>query len=151
MFAIEKPGGQGCPNLRRDGRCSIHASLAHRGFQGCVNFDCHGAGQRVTQRFFGGRSWIDDPALTEPMSRTFVAVLRAHETLLLLDGANRFDLAPADRERLSGLRTAIEQAGAAEARLQALRQEALAFLRTLRTYVESDGAIAAHAGRGAAR
>lgn len=44
-FAIDKPAGEPCPNLRGH-RCSIHSELHERGFSGCAQFDCHGAGQR---------------------------------------------------------------------------------------------------------
>ena len=43
-FAIDKPAGRPCPNLRDDFRCGIHAELRERGFPGCEVFDCFGAG-----------------------------------------------------------------------------------------------------------
>lgn len=137
MFAIDKAAGQLCPNLDECGRCSIHASRAREGYQGCVDFDCFGAGQRVTQQFFGGLSCIDDPSLREPMSRAFATVLRAHECLSLLDRARNLDLAPSDRRLLDALSAGIEVAGLCEKSLQASRREALEFLRTLRVYVRS--------------
>jgi hypothetical protein len=48
-FAIDKPAGRACPNLRSDHRCGIHERLVVEGFRGCVVFDCFGAGQRITQ------------------------------------------------------------------------------------------------------
>jgi len=56
-FAIDKPAGRPCPNLRDDFRCGIHSQLRERGFPGCEVFDCFGAGQQLTQVTFGGRSW----------------------------------------------------------------------------------------------
>ncbi|KFD44577.1 hypothetical protein IU11_00975, partial [Cellulosimicrobium sp. MM] len=47
-FAIDKPAGTPCPNLRTDFGCGIHARLPESGFPGCVAYDCLGAGQRVT-------------------------------------------------------------------------------------------------------
>ena len=67
QFAIDKPAGVPCPNLTGQGRCKIHASLAEHGFPGCANYDCLGAGQHVVQGVFGGRSWLAEPALKEPM------------------------------------------------------------------------------------
>ena len=58
-FALDKPAGTPCPNLRPDHRCGIHAHLRERGFPGCTVFDCFGAGQHVVQVTFGGRA---DPA-----------------------------------------------------------------------------------------
>jgi hypothetical protein len=46
-FAIDKPAGHACPNLRDDALCGIHAELRERGFPGCTVFDCFGAGREV--------------------------------------------------------------------------------------------------------
>jgi hypothetical protein len=48
-FAINKPAGRPCPNLGADFRCGIHTRLRESGFNGCVVFDCFGAGQRLVQ------------------------------------------------------------------------------------------------------
>ena len=53
-FALDKPAGTPCPNLRGDHRCGIHAKLRPSGFTGCTVYDCFGAGQRVSQVTFGG-------------------------------------------------------------------------------------------------
>jgi hypothetical protein len=49
-FAIDKPAGKACPNLRDDFRCGIHQHLAERGFKGCTVFDCFGAGQHIVAK-----------------------------------------------------------------------------------------------------
>jgi hypothetical protein len=54
-FAIDKPAGTPCPNLRPDHGCGIHSTLRERGFPGCTVYDCFGAGQQVVQVTFGGR------------------------------------------------------------------------------------------------
>ncbi len=54
-FAVDKPAGTPCPNLRDDSRCGIHTQLRERGFGGCVAFDCFGAGQRAVAVVLGGR------------------------------------------------------------------------------------------------
>jgi hypothetical protein len=50
-FAIDKAAGERCVHLGRDHRCTIHAELSSRGFPGCVAYECHGAGPRVTRDF----------------------------------------------------------------------------------------------------
>ena len=60
-FPVDKPGGVPCGNLLIDDRCGIHDRLAETGWRGCVTFDCFGAGQRVMQETFRGRTWRDDP------------------------------------------------------------------------------------------
>lgn len=48
-FAVTKHAGVPCPHLHGQ-RCSIHDQRGTRGFSGCVDYDCHGAGQWITQR-----------------------------------------------------------------------------------------------------
>ncbi|MEV0810073.1 pentapeptide repeat-containing protein [Micromonospora sp. NPDC050200] len=86
-FALDKPAGQPCPNLRADSRCGIHPQLRERGFPGCTVFDCFGAGQQVTQVTFGGRDWRDDPATASAMFATFAVVRPLHELLWYLTEA----------------------------------------------------------------
>lgn len=92
MFAIDKAAGVACPNLGVDHKCTIHTDLNARGFSGCVNYDCVGAGQRVTQEVFGGRSWRDDASLIAPMMEAFRAMRLVHEQLLLLQTVARLPL-----------------------------------------------------------
>lgn len=61
-FAIDKQAGDPCPNLRADDQCGIHDQLRPSGFSGCVTYDCFGAGQKISQQTYAGRSWRQDPA-----------------------------------------------------------------------------------------
>lgn len=80
-FAIDKPAGWPCPNLRDDFRCSIHASLREQGFGGCAVFDCFGAGQQVVQVTFGGADWRQTPEIATSMFTAFTAMRQLHELL----------------------------------------------------------------------
>jgi uncharacterized protein YjbI with pentapeptide repeats len=86
-FAIDKPAGQPCPNLRDGFRCGIHADLRPRGFRGCAVYDCFGAGQRVSQQTFGGRDWRRAPGTAGPMFAAFAAMRPLHELLWYLSEA----------------------------------------------------------------
>jgi uncharacterized protein YjbI with pentapeptide repeats len=88
-FAIDKPAGEPCPNLKRDFRCGIHARLRDGGFPGCAVYDCFGAGQQVTQVTFGGRDWR---AAGAQMFEVFAVVRLLHELLWYLTEA--LELAP---------------------------------------------------------
>lgn len=107
-FAIDKPAGQPCPNLRPDSRCGIHDRLRESGFPGCTVFDCLGAGQRITQQTFHGGS-VREPAMVAvfPVVRQLHELLwYVHEALELpaagaVHGALREALA--ETERLAGL------------------------------------------------
>lgn len=110
-FAIDKPAGVPCPHLSADHRCSIHAERAARGFGGCIHFDCHGAGQTVTQVVFDGRSWRDDPELLTPMLAAFAALRRINEQRLLLGEATKLPLSPSERSELEALQAQLHPAG----------------------------------------
>jgi hypothetical protein len=85
-FAIDKPGGQPCPHLAAGFRCDIHARLRQEGFAGCALFDCHGAGQKVSQVTFGGRDWRRSPDLAAPMFAAFAIMHDLHTLLWYLSG-----------------------------------------------------------------
>ncbi|WP_073952093.1 pentapeptide repeat-containing protein [Streptomyces kebangsaanensis] len=87
-FALDKPAGKPCPNLRGDHRCGIHARLREKGFSGCTVYDCFGAGQKVSQVTFGGRdrrTGSEDDA--RRMSEVFPVVRQLHELLWYLTEA----------------------------------------------------------------
>ncbi|GIE83820.1 pentapeptide repeat-containing protein [Actinoplanes regularis] len=90
-FAVDKPAGQACRNLADDFRCRIHEDLPARGFQGCVVFDCFGAGQRITQETFGGRDWRGAPEIAGAMFATLPVMRQLHELLWLLTEALQLD------------------------------------------------------------
>lgn len=74
-FAIDKPAGRPCPNLRTDFRCGIHTRLRESGFPGCTVYDCFGAGQRIAQETFGG------VGLSPLMYQVFPVMRDLHELL----------------------------------------------------------------------
>ncbi len=86
-FAIDKPAGHACPNLRPDSRCGIHDRLRQRGFPGCTVYDCFGAGQKVAQVTFGGRDWRGDPVSAQRMFGVFTVMRQLHELLWYLTQA----------------------------------------------------------------
>jgi uncharacterized protein YjbI with pentapeptide repeats len=86
-FAIDKPAGQPCPNLRPGFRCGIHDDLRPRGFRGCAVYDCFGAGQRVSQVTFGGRDWRQAPHAARQMFEVFGVMRQLHELLWYLSEA----------------------------------------------------------------
>jgi hypothetical protein len=105
-FAIDKPAGRPCPNLRDDFRCGIHDRLPERGFPGCTVFDCFGAGQQLTQVTFGGRDWRTSPEIAAPMFAALPVMRQLHELMWYLAEALELDAA----RRLHGrLRAALAE------------------------------------------
>ncbi|GGC00830.1 pentapeptide repeat-containing protein [Cellulomonas carbonis] len=88
-FAVDKPAGVPCTNLRDDFRCGVHDRLRETGWVGCTVFDCAGAGQHVVQDLYGGRDWRSHPELADEMFAVFAVVRQLHEMLWHLDEAAR--------------------------------------------------------------
>jgi hypothetical protein len=89
-FAADKQAGERCVHLAQDDRCGIYAQRVERGFSGCLQFDCYGAGQRVTQAFGAARGRERDEA--------FVRLRAVHELLFQLSEA--LPLCPPDERAL---------------------------------------------------
>jgi len=104
-FAIDKPAGQPCPNLRSDFGCAIHDHLRQRGFPGCAAYDCLGAGQQVAQVTFDGRDWRQEPDIAEQMFSVFGIMRQLHELLWYLTEALTLRAA---RSLSDELRTALD-------------------------------------------
>jgi uncharacterized protein YjbI with pentapeptide repeats len=105
-FAIDKPAGQPCPNLRSDFRCGIHPGLRERGFSGCTVYDCFGAGQQVAQVTFGGQDWRRAPGTASQMFAVFGIMRQLHELLWYLTEALALESATALHDALA---TALDE------------------------------------------
>lgn len=148
-FALDKEAGEPCPNLAPDHRCTIHARLRTSGFAGCTVYDCLGAGQKVTQLTFGGRSWHDDAATASAMFAAFTVVRGLHELLWYLTEARALPGVDGDAGLAAGLtalhdrveRLTLEPATTlAASDAGALQTEVAAVLRRVSTLVRGAGA-----------
>jgi len=106
-FAFSKNPGEPCHNLSGH-RCTIHSDLADKGFSGCVAYDCLGAGNRVVQEVFAGRSWQQDTRLLGPMMEAFAAMREVHKRIDLLRAAHTFELASEDKHARTQLLARLE-------------------------------------------
>jgi hypothetical protein len=144
-FAEDKDAGQVCRHLDHEHRCSIHSARVAGGYGGCVGYDCHGAGQRVVQTLFAGRSWRREPRLLAPMLDAFATARRVHRHLLLLREAARLPLGPEERARLAGLQEGLlagDPSGATlpdTGTLTALERDVSGFLRSLVHHLAGHG------------
>ncbi|MGC0421077.1 pentapeptide repeat-containing protein [Embleya sp. AB8] len=111
-FAIDKPAGRACPNLRKDDfGCGVHTRLRTIGFAGCTVYDCFGAGQQVAQVTYAGQDWRRAPRTAKQMFEVFPIMRDLHELLWYLNEARSLpaarpihadlDAAYADTERLT--------------------------------------------------
>lgn len=93
-FAASKAAGQPCRHLVDGGNCGIHQDLGARGYQGCIDFTCQGAGQRLVAEVFADQDWRDTPRLKAPMMEAFRRLREIHELLVLLQAALALQLPP---------------------------------------------------------
>ncbi|MCK7611380.1 hypothetical protein [Roseibium sediminicola] len=146
-FAIDKAAGEVCPNLDGCGRCRVFDDRDRLGFHGCISYDCHGAGQVVTQEVFTGRSWRDDAALTERMGAALSVLRQVHEHLLLLETAGNLPLETVERDRLSELKTSLApevpwtETSLQDFPLESTIREVRAFLIGLRRHVAGHASV----------
>ncbi|WP_414939045.1 pentapeptide repeat-containing protein [Amycolatopsis sp. cmx-11-51] len=102
-FAITKPAGQACPNLREDSRCGIHDKLRKTGFTGCTVYDCFGAGQKVSQITFDGEDWRKAPKTAKSMFAVFPVMRDLQELLYYLTEAAALPTSATIRDDLAAL------------------------------------------------
>ncbi|MFE0037231.1 pentapeptide repeat-containing protein [Streptomyces sp. NPDC059015] len=107
-FAVDKPAGRPCGNLRDDFRCGIHTRLREGGFSGCTVYDCFGAGQKVSQVTFTGRSWRSAPGSARQMFDVFPVMRQLHELLWYLTAALALPAARQVHPAARALREEIE-------------------------------------------
>ncbi|MGN8646557.1 pentapeptide repeat-containing protein [Gracilibacillus sp. HCP3S3_G5_1] len=86
-FPFSKNGGEPCRNLCSNNMCSIHDKLKDEGFNGCVAYECFGAGQHVSQTIYGGKDWREDSEHAEEMFAVFPIVQQLYEMLWYLKQA----------------------------------------------------------------
>ncbi len=96
-FPNNKAAGTPCSHLSTDYSCSIHQQLANRGYNGCLSFDCLGAGQKISQVTFRGDG---DEGLqpSDKILEAFQLMRQLHELLWYLLEA--LDRAEAVRESI---------------------------------------------------
>ncbi|WP_118133535.1 hypothetical protein [Oceanicella sp. SM1341] len=107
-FAFDKNPGEPCRNLSGHS-CTIHDRLAQEGFRGCVAYDCLGAGNRVVQEVFGGRSWRQEPRLARLMMEAFSGMREVHRRIELLRAAEALPLRPQDEQTRRAFLDRLEQ------------------------------------------
>ncbi|WP_272004905.1 hypothetical protein [Roseovarius sp. ZX-A-9] len=107
-FAFDKNPGEPCRNLSGHS-CSIHDKLKQDGFPGCVAYDCLGAGNRVVQEVFGGRTWQNEPRLMPVMMEAFSGMREVHKRIDLLRAAEALPLEPRDKQTRQGFLARLEQ------------------------------------------
>ena len=132
-FPFDKPAGKPCPQLQRSGFCGIHDQRHEMGFGACSSFDCHGAGQWITQQLFAGASWRDSRTTALDMAAAWNHWLPRFESAALLEAA----LPLAGKEQRALLETRIDELldpsryTMPHTDRGRLRQETLVFIRSL--------------------
>lgn len=102
-FAFNKDGGVPCRNLGQDNRCGIHEHLREKGFNGCVTYECFGAGQHVSQHIYEGIDWRGNAERAKQMFEVLPIVQQLHEMLYYLDQSLNLEEALSIHEELREL------------------------------------------------
>jgi hypothetical protein len=76
-------------------------------------FDCFGAGQQLTQVTFGGRSWLEDPAVAAAQFAALPVMRQLHEILWYLTEALGLPAAAPLHDELRNVRARAEETTAA--------------------------------------
>lgn len=78
-FPGNKEAGTPCKHLLPNFQCSIHSTLASKNLQGCLTYDCLGAGQKVTQIHCPDSTWRSNPGKANDIFRSFQIVFQLHQ------------------------------------------------------------------------
>jgi uncharacterized protein YjbI with pentapeptide repeats len=100
-FPTNKAAGKPCINLQHDFTCSVHKNLRSKGLNGCTAYDCFGAGQKVAQVTYGGRSWRQAPQTSKQMFDSFLIMRQLHEMLWYLTEALTLQTDPGVKEEIN--------------------------------------------------
>lgn len=63
---------------------ALCCTALEKGMKGCTNFDCFGAGQKVSQFTFKGKNWKEFPELSKKMFEVFSVMVQLHEMMWYL-------------------------------------------------------------------
>ncbi|MGJ8527920.1 hypothetical protein [Maritalea sp.] len=107
MFAYDKQATEPCKHLDDQHACAIHDSLDDQGFRGCIRYNCFGAGQRVTNQIFDGRSWRDHPDESQEMFDAYRAMHKVHEFLAMLMEVRKLKLNAAQFAQVEAFETEL--------------------------------------------
>lgn len=83
-FPEDKIAGKPCVNLQYDFRCKIHAELKKRRMKGCLDYDCFGAGQKVTQTIYNNSNWRTEHNKSQQIFDVFLVAFQVHQILYFL-------------------------------------------------------------------
>jgi hypothetical protein len=121
-FAIDKDAGEPCINLLEDFHCGIHSRLRESGFKGCTVYECFGAGQKLSQVSFEGRSWRQTPDARNLMFALLPVMRQLHELLWYLNEAMEMPEALPIRDELVRAFHETEQINPGKARGTSFRR-----------------------------
>lgn len=93
QFGHDKLAGEPCHYLAADFGCRIHSRREELGYEGCIEFDCLGAGQRASAAF-AADNWRRDAGAARRMHAHFAQLLRLQEMRRALIDAKALSLPP---------------------------------------------------------
>lgn len=83
-FPSNKLAGVTCRHLTENFHCDIHQKLGELNMKGCLNYDCFGAGQKVSRSIYQNIDWMKNPDMAEEIFEVFLKVTQLHQILWYL-------------------------------------------------------------------
>lgn len=78
-FPENKQAGKPCFYLQKNFQCKIHGELEKRKMNGCIGYDCFGAGQQVTQSIYSGQTWQNTPGQAKEIFDVYLKVFQLYQ------------------------------------------------------------------------
>ncbi|MGL5676802.1 MAG: pentapeptide repeat-containing protein [Cellulosilyticaceae bacterium] len=78
-FPENKDAGVPCKHLEADFKCDIHGELIEKNLRGCLNYECFGAGQKVTRMYADKGGWEQNPSQRAEIYQVFLGVTQLYQ------------------------------------------------------------------------
>lgn len=103
-FPKNKEAGIACKNLQAEYKCKLHSNLFQQGLNGCMAYDCFGAGQYVTRHLKSLPDWRTiSKNEADEIFNSYLVVLRVHQTLWYLSQCLILRLPQIEKEHAQAL------------------------------------------------
>ena len=130
-FGHDKPAGVPCHFLQQDYRCKIHPRRQDLGYEGCIDFDCLGAGQ-IASKQFAAQNWKQDTAVARQMFARFAELMQIQELRAALTDAGGLGLESEPEAARLALLHQLAIAAETGANVSSARAGAEEFIQSLR-------------------
>lgn len=80
-FPHDKKAGEPCQHLSTIHKCDVYQNLKQLGYNGCISFECFGAGQKISRFTFANQDWRIKLEISKNMFESFQVIRQLHEMI----------------------------------------------------------------------